>query len=184
MKSFSSEEISAGGAKVLRAFTQYPTRVLEQSIHTQYSPFLNPGSHNIVYFNFKYAPMDMETSVRTLDRYQAIGPDMLTVLAEANSYTALGKYIELSNVSVRNNMDWHLGTQFNFEGQVVDGFLRQVGNTWRTELLHNQKSPQLKWPQLDLIDRTLYDLEPGKLHAISVDTLANYGRPYDNERDL
>lgn len=184
MKSFSSEEISAGGAKVLRAFTQYPARVLEQCIHTQYSPFLNRGSHNIIFYNFKYSSIDMEISSRYLNRYQALGPDMITVLAESDSFNSLGKYIGLSNVTIRNNMDWHQGTLFVFEGQVVEGYLRQFGQPWRTELLPGQQSPRLKWPQLDLIDRTLYDLEPGKLHAITVDDLTNYGRAYNNERDL
>jgi hypothetical protein len=128
MKSFSTLEISAGAAKTLRAFTQYPTRVLEQCLHTHYSPLLNPSSNPIIFYNFRYSPLDMGIPSGSLNRYQAISSDMVTVLVESSSFNSLAKYIGLSNVTVRNNMDWYLGTQFVFEDQVVDGYLRQFGN--------------------------------------------------------
>jgi len=105
MKDYSTEELSLGGAKVLRAFAQYSTRVLEQCIHTQFSPYLNPGNHEIVFFNTSYSSNDMLVYSRALERYLALGPDQLTVLAESDSYNNLGKLIGLSNVSVRNNMN-------------------------------------------------------------------------------
>ena len=54
----------------------------------------------------------MEVPYRSLDRYQALAFDKLTVLAEANSYRELGSFVGLSNVTVRNNMDWEPGTDF------------------------------------------------------------------------
>lgn len=106
MKSNSSEELSAGGAKILRAITQYPTRVLEQCLHSHYKPYLNSGNdYHIIFYNFSFSPEDMLVTSRTLDRYQALDSDKLTVLAEASSFNELAKYIGLSNVSVRNNMD-------------------------------------------------------------------------------
>lgn len=100
-----TEELSAGGAKVLRRFTQYPIRTLEQAIHTHYRPFLNPSNQPILYFNFPFSSLDMDLPSREFIRFQALGSDQITVLAEASSYSELGKYIGISNVTARNNMD-------------------------------------------------------------------------------
>ncbi len=105
MKSFSSEELSVGGAKILRAFTQYPIRVLEQCIHSHYKPYLNPTTNSIIFFNFNFDPHDMNLASESLHRYQALASDKITVLAECDSFNSLGKAINVSNVSVRNNMN-------------------------------------------------------------------------------
>lgn len=130
MKSNSSDELSAGSAKLLRAITQYPTRVLEQCLNSHYKPYLNSGNNSqIIFYNFAFSPSDMDVTSRTLDRYQALASDKATILAEAGSYNELAKYIGLSNVSVRNNMNWAKGTHFTFEGNLVEGYLRKFGST-------------------------------------------------------
>jgi len=40
-----------------------------------------------------------------LSRFQALGSDKLTVLAESSSFNGLGKYVGITNVTARNNMD-------------------------------------------------------------------------------
>ena len=44
------DTLSVGGSKILRAFAQYPIRVLEQCIMTHYSPSLNPIDSNVIFF--------------------------------------------------------------------------------------------------------------------------------------
>lgn len=108
---------------------------------------------------------------------------MTNVLVEGDSYNSISKKVGLSNISVRNNMDWHLGVEMTIKGETVQGYLREKGVPLRTEPLLSQLTPKGKLPTVELTDRTLYDLIPGKLHAISVDTLQDFGL-YDNERDL
>lgn len=100
-----TDELSAGGSKILRGFTQYPARLLEQCIHSHYRPLLNPTDQHIIYFNFTFSPSDMDIGLQELSRFQALGSDKLTVLAESSSFSELGKYVGISNVTARNNMD-------------------------------------------------------------------------------
>lgn len=181
----SPQELSAGAAKVLRGITQYPARLFEQCLHTQYKPFLNQGDQHIIFFNFPFSTVDMETSSRTLHRYQALASDQVTVLAEAGSYNELSKLINLSNISVRNNMNWFKGTTFTFNGESVSGYLREFGAPWRQVPVNGQLVPKTKWPTLhELSTGTIYDLEPGKVFAINVDTMETFMRPFDSLRDL
>jgi hypothetical protein len=67
--------------------------------------------------------------------------------------------------------------------QEIHGFLREVGKPLRETELAGQISPRLRFSTVTLGNRTLYDLVPGMLHAVSVDSLEDYGL-YVNERDL
>lgn len=49
--------------------------------------------------------------------------------------------------------------------------------------LDTQSSPKHKFDLVNLGSRTLSDLIPGKLHAVNINTLEDFG-VYDNERHL
>lgn len=176
-------DMSLGASKVLRGFAQFPLRVLEQGMMDKYSPALNPNTGDVIYFNFSYQQEDFGLPVNSSKQYQAFDSTMTKVLAQSDSYNSLGKLVGLSNVTVRNNIDWHLGVDMFIDGKQVNGYLRETGVPLRTVALDQQVFPKGKIPLVDLSSRTLDDLVPGKLHAISVDTLKDFGL-YDNERHL
>lgn len=173
MKNNSVDTLSAGADKVLQCVTQYPTRILEQCLLTHYRPYLNAEGkpYNVIFFNTNFSPEDMSVTSQSLARYQALALDKVTVLAEANSYNELAKYIGLSNVAVRNNMNWTEVVQFSINDTPTQGYLHQLGATWRDTLSQGQLSPKQKWPTLDLPNIPLHELTPGKVYAINVHTL-------------
>lgn len=90
---------------------------------------------------------------------------MTKVLAQSHSYNSLGKLVGLSNVTVRNNMNWHLGVDMTINNEEIHGYLREDGVLLRTIPLDTQSSPKRKFDLVNLGSRTLYDLIPGKLHS-------------------
>lgn len=178
-----SFNISLGASNTLTGFAQFPIRVLEQGMMDKYHPGLNPNAGNVTFFNFAHSSTDFNVAISKGKNYQAFDATMTNVLVEGDSYNSISKKVGLSNISVRNNMDWHLGVEMTIKGETVQGYLREKGVPLRTEPLLSQLTPKGKLPTVELTDRTLYDLIPGKLHAISVDTLQDFGL-YDNERDL
>lgn len=88
-------------------------------------------------------------------------------------------------------MNWHLGVEMVIDDPEVQGLLREDGVPLRTEAISSQMSPSPlfflikkgKTDELQLSGRTLRDLIPGKLPAVSVDSLEDFG-VYDNERHL
>lgn len=178
-----SSDMSLGASKVLRGFAQFPLRVLEQGMMDKYSPALNPSTGDVIYFNFSYLGEDFGLPLSSSKQYLAFDSTMTKVLAQSDSYNSLGKLIGLSNVSVRNNMNWHLGVDMVIDGKEVSGYLREPDVPLRSVPIHQQVHPKGKLPSVELSGRTLYDLVPGKLHAISTDTLSDFGL-YDNERHL
>ena len=138
---------------------------------------------DVVFFNFSCSKEEFKIPLYGVKQYLAFDETMTEVLARSDSFNSIAKKVGLSNVSVRTNMDWHLGTDIVIKGVPVHGYLREAGNSLRTEHVFSQLSPKNKHPFVELTGRTLYDLIPGKLHAISVESLDDYG-VYDNERHL
>nr|YP_007475441.1 hypothetical protein H888_mgp04 [Microbotryum cf. violaceum BFL-2013]AGE14654.1 hypothetical protein [Microbotryum cf. violaceum BFL-2013] len=179
----STLDISLGGSKALRGFSQLSIRVLEQAMMDKYSPSMNPNAGQVIFFNFSLSVEELKEPLSTVKSYKAFDSSMTKVLAQSNSYNSLGPLVGLSNVSVRNNMDWHLGVNMVIDNQEIHGYLREDGAPLRTVPLHTQLAPKLTKEIVDLRSRTLYDLVPGKLHAVEVDSLKDFGL-YDNERHL
>jgi hypothetical protein len=178
-----SLNMSLGASKVLRGFTQFHIRVLEQAMMDKYTPYMNSNTSNVIFFNFAFSNDDFNAPLSTGKIYQAFDSSMTKILATTGSYNKLGKLVGLSNVSVRNAMNWHLGIDMTINGEEVHGYLRESGTPIRTVPLENQLAPKDKHALLVLPNRTLYDLIPGKIYAITVDTLSDFGI-YNNERDL
>ena len=175
--------ISIGANKTLTGYTQYPLRFIEQAIIDKYTPTLNQSGYKVNYFNFDIPASSFNKPPDQESIYQALNSDITKVLAQATSYNQLSKLVGLSNVTVSTKINWHLGTEFNIDGIKVHGYLREVGEPLRTEPLLKAVHVKNKLPSVDLVNRTLYDLVPGKLHAIHTDTLEDYGL-FDNERHL
>ncbi len=173
MKSNSMDTLSAGADKVLQCITQYPTRIMEQCLLTQYRPYLNAEGkpYNVIFFNTHFSPQDMSVTPQSLTRYQALALDKVTVLAEAGSFNELAKYTGLSNVTVRNNVNWTQVVEFYINDTPTQGYLHQLGAPWRDTLSQGQLTPKQKWPTLDIPNIDLRELTPGKVYAINVDTM-------------
>jgi hypothetical protein len=62
-------------------------------------------------------------------------------------------------------------------------YLKEKGVQFRTEQLNSQLKPKDKYPLIELNDRSLYDLIPGKIYAINMETLDFFGS-YNNQREL
>lgn len=180
-----SSDISLGASKILRGFAQFPLRVLEQGMMDKYKPYLNPNAGQVTFFNFSFSKEDFYLPLSITKKYQVFDSSMSEVLAQGDSYNSLAKLVGLSNVSVRNNMNWHLGCDMVINGKEIHGYLRETGVSLRTEYINQQLLPKDKYPLVELSGRTLYDLIPGKLHAITTDSLKDYCEAvYDNELDL
>lgn len=190
----STNPLSVGGANILKGFAQYPARVLEQCVYTNYAPFLRHVSNDqhkdiIFCLNFSFKPSDLSLDIQSIKTYQAwLDKGMTKLIAEANSHNSLARLLGVSIGSVRNNMGWHKGMCFSKDGKEVVIYLTEKGVPFRaggTEQISTQLSPKTKYPLLrHLKNRTLYDvLIPGKIHVIAVDTLKDFGT-YNNQREL
>lgn len=149
----------------------------------KYNPSLNPNVGQVTFFNFALSKGEFSLPLSNTKKYVAFDSTMSEILAQGDSYNSLAKLVGLSNVSVRNNMNWHLGCDMVINGKEIHGYLREAGVYLRTELINQQLAPKDKYPLVELSGRTLYDLIPGKLHAIATESLIDYG-VYSNERDL
>jgi hypothetical protein len=65
--------LSLGGTKFLQGFGQYTVRLLEQSMYTQFKPFLSMYNEqrDIIFFNFLFKYDDMKLDLNHLHTYQA-----------------------------------------------------------------------------------------------------------------
>ena len=115
--------------------------------------------------------------------YQAwLDKEATILLAESNSYNSLADQLNISVGSVRNNMDWYKGINImNEKGENILIYLKEKGAPWRFEQLNSQLKPKDKYPLIELNDRSLHDLIPGKIYAINMETLNVFGT-YNNQR--
>lgn len=183
------EDLTLGGQKVLQGFAQYPLRILEQSFYTHFKPYLNIGKSGIkpiIFFNFpSLIVSDFKENNKKEKIFKAWADKEETLLlAQSNSYNGLARLLGVSNVTIKNNMNWNFGISYkDFNEELSTLYLREVNHPIRNIPLRSQLSPKLKYPTVKLLNKTLFDLIPGKLYAILVKILQEYGK-YNNERDL
>ena len=60
---------------------------------------------------------------------------------------------------------------------------QQKGISFRSKLLSSQLKPKDKYPLIELKDRSIYDLIPGKIYVIKMESLEVLGI-YKNQREL
>lgn len=178
-----SLQLSKGGYNLLVAFAQFPVRVLEQCMFTHYEPTLNANSNGVTFFNVKLNVGDFNKSNLHTNTYQAVDITRSTIYAEESSLNKLSQVIGLSEVSVRNNMNWHKPTSFMVDSTPIEGYLQEVGSPVRTIPVATQLKPKHKLPAITLVDRTLHDLKPGMIHVIDVNTLKDV-YTFDSEKEL
>jgi hypothetical protein len=68
------KKLSVGGTNILKGFGQYPARVLEQCVYTNYAPFLNISNDqhkDIIFFNFPFKSSDLSLDLKNIQTYQA-----------------------------------------------------------------------------------------------------------------
>ena len=87
--------------------------------------------------------------------------------------------------TVRNNMNWVKGIKINKSniGENTTIYLVEKGTCVRTNTISSQLAPKDLYPKVKLTNRTLYDLIPGRIHAIYANTLEDFGN-YDSQREL
>jgi len=179
--------LSVGGTNLLQGFAQYSIRLLEQSMYTNYKPYLNgkSDSKDIIFYNFSFKPADMGLSLANIRKYQAwYDKDVTMLLAESSSYNSLANILNISVGTVRNNMNWHEGVSVaDNDGEIITVYLKEKGTPFRTENISSQLSVKKLYPLVELKNRTLYDLIPGKIHVISVDTLEDFST-FSSQREL
>lgn len=106
------------------------------------------------------------------------------LLAESNSYNSLADHLKTSVGTVRNNMNWHKGiTITNDKGEDIVIYLKEKGVPVRYEQINSQLKPKDKYYLVELKDKSLYDLKPGKIYVINTETLKVFG-VYKNKREL
>ena len=180
--------LSKGGAKILQGFGQYVSRILEQCVYTNYKPYLNINNDqfkDIIFFNFSFEANEMLLSLDHIHVYQAwLDKEGTILLAESNSYNSLANQLNLTVSSVRNNMNWHKGVNIvNDQNENLVVYLKEKGVPYRLKQINSQLKPKDKYSLVELKDRSLYDLIPGKIYAINMETLEVFGI-YKNQREL
>jgi hypothetical protein len=116
----------------------------------KYVPTMNPNTEDIIYFNFRHSKEDFNVFNIFNDKnhkkkeYIAFDHTMTKIIAQRNYYNSIAKKVGFSNVSVRNNMDWHLGTNMVIKGKPIEDYLRQTGKPLRTIPLARQLSSKNK----------------------------------------
>lgn len=110
--------------------------------------------------------------------------DQKTLYAEGSSHMGLARLVGITDLTVRNNMNRHLGTTFTIDGEKFKGLIIEEGVLeLRTTRLKRQQTPRETLSALELNGRTLLDLEPGKYYAINVDDLTDF-LVTDSEQEL
>lgn len=181
--------LSQGGAKILQGFGQYVSRILEQCIYTNYKPYFNIKDEqklkDIIFYNFSFEASELSLSLDQIHVYQAWLDKKATILlAESNSYNSLADQLKISVGAVRNNMNWHKGiTITNDKGENIVIYLKEKGVPIRYEQINSQLKPKDKYSLVELKDKSLYDLKPGKIYVINIETLEVFGI-YKNQREL
>lgn len=185
--------LSVGGANILQGFAQYSIRLLEQCVYTNYRPYLNGKSEkskDIIFFNFSFKASDMRLSLANIHKYQAwFDKDMTMLLAESSSYNYLANILKISVGTVRNNMNWDKGVSItdddasHSEGKITTVYLKEKGTPFRTDKISSQLPVKKLYPLVELKNRTLHDLIPGKIHVICVNTLEDFSR-FTSQREL
>lgn len=126
----------------------------------------------------------MKLGLENTRTYQAwADKDMTKLIAESNSYNSLADQLNLSVSTVRNNMNYYKGISHTSDNGETVIYLKEKGVAFRTDTLGSQLSPKNRYPLLDLKNRSLYDLIPGKIYAIRFDTLEVFGSYY-SQREL
>lgn len=83
--------------------------------------------------------------------------------------------------TIRNNMNWEKGISIWDMG--AGKKIVEKGAPVRTKAFSSQLGPKDIYSKVELVNRTLYDLIPGRIHAIDVNTLRDFGN-YANKREL
>jgi len=126
----------------------------------------------------------MGLSLANIRKYQAwFDKDMTILIAESSSYNSLANILNISVGTVRNNMNLHQGLSVAYNGKITTVYLKEKGTPFRTENISSQLSVKKLYPLVELKNRTLYDLIPGKIHVISVDTLEDFAT-FTSQREL
>lgn len=129
---------------------------------------------------------------------------MTKLLTSSNSLNSLADRLGLSVGTIRNNLNWEKGIKItdNESGKKTTVYLTEKGASIRTKALTSQLAPSPPkkgggshgppkgglapkdlYPKVELINRTLYDLIPGRIHAIDINTLKDFGN-YASQREL
>lgn len=181
--------LSQGATKILQGFAQYVSRILEQSMYTKYKPYFNIKDEkkirDIIFFNFALEANELLLSLDQSRLYQAFSNKEATaILAESNSYNSLADQLNVSVGTVINNMNWYKGMNItNNKGENLTIYLKEKGLPFRLEKINSQFKPKDKYCLLKLKDKSLYDLTPGKIFALRIETLEIFGI-YKNQREL
>ena len=157
-------------------------------MYSNYKPYLNINNEqvkDIIFFNFAFEPNEMLLSLDQIYVYQAWADKEATLLlAESDSYNSLADQLNMSVGTIRNNMNWYKGISVtNDQAKDSTIYLKEKGVPFRTEQLSSQLKPKDKYPLIELKDRSLYDLIPGKIYTINLETLDVF-ETYSNQREL
>jgi len=71
----------------------------------------------------------------------------------------------------------------NDQGENYVIYLKEKGVPFRYEQLESQVKPSDKYSLIELKDRSLYDLAPGKIYAMKLESLEVFG-VYNSQREL
>lgn len=180
--------LSKGGAKILQGFGQYVSCILEQGLYTNYQPYLNINNNklkDIIFFNFAWDASEMSQGLDETHIYQAwLDKEETMLLAESHSYNSLADQLNISVGTVRNNINWSKGIDVTDDkGKTRVIYLKEKGVSWRFEQLNSQLKPKDRYELIELKDRSLYDLIPGKIYAYDIETFEIKGI-YKNQREL
>jgi len=132
IKLFRTEEISLAGNNTILAFNLYPIRILEQAMINNYKPFLNQ-QFLVTFNNFKLDINDF--SISHLNKksklYHVWDLNCEQILMSDYSIKSLANHLGIGQTTVRNNLNWYLGTDIYINGENCKGIIREADKPLR-----------------------------------------------------
>nr|UEV87049.1 hypothetical protein [Grifola frondosa] len=181
-KQYPLVKLSKGGHNLLRAFSLYSARILEQAVLDFYKPFLN--DFNIVsFFNFSLIPNDFLKD-QPDNIYQVWDIELNNLILTSNSLKDLAHRIGIARSTVKSYLNWHEGLDITIEGENIKAIIREEGIQLRNYKVKTQLTKKKTYPQVELIGRSLYDLQPGLSYVIDPKTTKDVYGPFNSRLEL
>ena len=147
-----------GGLNLLRAFSLYNARILEQALIDLYNPYLN-DSNIVAFFNFTLSPTDL-LKTKINDVYLVWDALTGALIFTANSIKELALKLGVARSTVKNYLNWTEGLEVDLANEKTLCYIRKQGDEIRTNKIASQLSSKDRFPNVELKGRTLYDLKP------------------------
>ena len=174
--------LNVGALNLLRAFSVYHARILEQALIDLYSPYLN-DTNVVAFFNFTLSPADLVIK-RINDLYLVWDAVTGALIFTASAIKDLASKLGVARSTVKIYLNWATGLEINLANVKTKCLLRKQGDNVRLDKVANQLSYKDRYSKINLTGRSLNDLDPGRTYVIDPSTTNTAYGPFDSRLDV